>query len=101
MKRILGQCHQSDITFIEHLVRVAQTRKEDILDYETLTKNQRIALLFVKEALEKGVPWKLIRNAVREVLVWEAAAGEPGSIEVKFFPKREEAQKFMKLWRAS
>jgi len=95
VRRILGQFHHTDLTGIEHLIKVLDNPK--MLDPSTLTKKQRMALNFISETKDRGIPWKLVMSVVREVLIW-GTTGKPTHIEVKLYPKSEEVLKFRNLW---
>jgi hypothetical protein len=82
MRRIIGQCSQSDLVQIRHLAK-HMTRVKD-LDTNKLTKNQKTAVIIILFLQAKHVGPKLMR-VIREVLVWlENDKGLP-SFEFKFF----------------
>jgi len=98
-RRIVGQCHQSDFADIEHLASVLDS--PEMLDTATLTNRQKFAFYFISMARDKGIPWKLLRNVVREVLFWGEHDGKITYTEIKLIrnpSKRDEIQKFRRLW---
>jgi len=97
VRRILGQCCQSDFKDIEHLVVALDI--PEVLDTSTLTSKQRFAFHFLALTIEKKIPYKMLR-LVREVLFW-GEGEDVSAVEVKFVRddlKRGEVLKFKELW---
>jgi len=96
--RIIGQCNAADFTAIEHLVDTIKEPGD--LDVSTLKHKERLALLFTDKVRKKGIGWRLLCEAVREVLFWGDGTNVH-AIEVRFTrdPKRQnKVAEFRKLW---
>ncbi len=96
--RIVGQCSMGSFADIEHLVGNV-TSPEDI-DTKTLKHSQTLAFTFAIEAFKRNIPWKLLREVVREVLFW-GDSDKIHQMEVRFLqdPKKiDKITKFRKLW---
>ena len=100
-RRILGQCHQADFASIEHLVDALEN--PEMLDTSTLTNRQKFAFYFLAQTIDKGIPWRLVRSVIQEILFW--GEGEKvAALEIKFAldpSKRDEVMRFKRLWRES
>ncbi|MBA7629524.1 hypothetical protein ES703_37023 [subsurface metagenome] len=99
MRRIVGQCGQSDFSSIEHLASVLNA--PEMLDTSTLTNRQKFACYFIVMTRDKDIPWQLVRSVVREVLFWGEDANKITHTEVKLARDRsklKEVQKFRALW---
>lgn len=97
--RIVGQFHQSDLESIEHLAQMGEEERDRLVDDGMLTKKQKLAFVFIKETIVRGIDWKLVRSVVKEVLVWsQDGDSEKVDIEIKFFHKPEEVKEFRELW---
>lgn len=99
MSRIIGQCNQVDFTSIEHLAAI--TEDPELLDVSTLNRKERLAFIFLSNALRKGISWELLRSVVQEVLFWgeDEDNVEHMEIRLKRDPlKSNEIRKFKLLW---
>jgi len=100
VRRVVAQCRRVDFADIEHLSLALEN--PEMLDVSTLTKKQKFAFFFVAMTEDKGVPWKLLRSVVNEVLFWGESEEKITHTEVKFVrdaSKRDEILKFKGLWR--
>lgn len=94
-RRIIGQCNQADFASMEHLASEISKGRE--LDTSTLNRKEILACRFAIMCRDKGIPWKLLRSAVREVLFW-GDGDQVKEMQVKFFPKPKEVGKFQEKW---
>jgi hypothetical protein len=95
MRRIIGQCNQATFSSLEHLARVIEEGFE--LDTSTLSRSQNLACQFCIMCRDKGIPWKLLRSAIREVLFW-GEYDDAETIEIKFLQKPKSVGEFRSKW---
>lgn len=100
--RIVRQCNHVHLAEIEHIASIADDPTK--LDTSTLTKGQVTAALFASMLHRLGIPWKLVKGNVREVIFWGGGdSDEVTKVEVRWLPShnKEARAKFQELWKAA
>jgi len=90
--RIVGQCSRTDFRSIEDIIASADDIKS--IDTTNWKGTQKVALNFISVSLSKSIPYTMIRELVRGVLVWD------NGITIKFMrdvSKIEKVKEFRRL----
>jgi hypothetical protein len=102
-RKVIRQCNHIHLAEIEHIANIADDPTK--LDTSTLTEGQMTAALFVSVLHRLGIPWKLVKGNVREVLFWsdDSAGDKVGEVEVRWLPSHNKAAraKFQELWKVA
>lgn len=76
MSRIIGQCNKADFRYIEHLVLAL--KDPEMLDFSTLSRKQKLALVVIAAFKEAGIEFQEYYK-IKEILFWD-----DGHVEFKF-----------------